>query len=68
MGTSNIQELKQDNEKLRLHLVKALTLLESANKHNRAMRTADTIGQMIAAENYAVFMGMVEQFKQEATR
>jgi hypothetical protein len=67
MSTLNIQELQQDNETLRLNLVKALTLLEAANKHNRAMRTTDAVGQMIAAENYAVFMGMVEKFKQEAT-
>ena len=68
MSTSNIQELQQDNEKLRLRLTKAITLLDAAHAHNRAMRTADTIGQMIAAENYAVFMGMVEKLKQEVTR
>lgn len=61
------KSLEQQNETLRLHLVKALTLLESAHKHNRAMRTTDTVGQMIAADNYKVFTGMVEKFKQEAT-
>jgi hypothetical protein len=59
--------LEKQNETLRLHLTKAITLLDAAHAHHRAMRTNDPIGQMIAADNYAVFMGMVEKFKQEAT-
>ena len=57
--------LEKQNETLRLRLVKAVTLLDAAHAHNRAMRTTDTVGQMMAADNYAVFMGMVEKFKQE---
>jgi hypothetical protein len=60
------KNLEQQNETLRLRLTEAITLLDAAHAHNRAMRTADTIGQMIAADNYKVFVGMVEKFKQEA--
>jgi hypothetical protein len=62
------KSLEQQNETLRLTLVKAVTLLDAAHAHNRAMRTTDTVGQMIAADNYKAFMGMVEKFKQEVTR
>jgi hypothetical protein len=62
------KSLEQQNETLRLTLVKAVTLLDAAHAHNRAMRTTDAVGQMIAADNYKAFVGMVEKFKQEVTR
>ena len=58
--------LEKQNETLRLRLTKAISLLDAAHAHNRAMRTTDAVGQMIAADNYKAFMGMVETFKQEA--
>jgi hypothetical protein len=43
-----------------------LAELDAAHAHNRAMRTTDAVGQMIAGDNYKAFSGMVEKFKQEA--